>query len=155
VTFAKIPISLTIQHAENGYLKQFVERGANIKFAIVPADGWKINTIVYNGYDVTSELNDDREYTTPAINADAMLSISFESTQSAINSARITYAKVYGSNGEIVISGTGKGDAIYVYDDCGKIIAQTVANSTEQRIAIQAKGIYIVKVGGKTVKVCL
>lgn len=155
VTFAKIPISLTIQHAENGYLKQFVERGANIKFAIVPADGWKINTIVYNGYDVTSELNDDKEYTTPAINADAMLSISFESTQSAINSARITYAKVYGSNGEIVISGTGKGVAIYVYDDCGKIIAQTVANSTEQRIAIQAKGIYIVKVGGKTVKVCL
>ena len=154
-TFEETPIALTIQHAENGYLKQFVQRGANITFALVPADGWKINTVVYNGYDVTSELNNENEYTTPAINADAVLSVSFESTQNAINSARISNAKVYGSNGEIVISGTGKGDAIYVYDDGGKIIAQTVANSTEQRIAIQAKGIYIVKVGGKTVKVCL
>lgn len=154
-SFEEIPIALTIQHAENGYLKQFVQRGANIKFALVPAEGWKINSVVYNGYDVTSELNNDNEYTTPAINADAILSVSFESTQSAVSSARISYAKVYGSNGEIVISGIERGDAISVYDEGGKIIAQTVANGNEQRIAIPAKGIYIVKTGEKTVKVCL
>lgn len=154
-TFEEIPIVLTIQHAENGYLKQFVQRGANIKFAFVPAEGWKINTIVYNGYDVTSELNNDNEYTTPAINADAILSVSFESTQSAVSSARVSSAKVYGSNGEIVISDVEKGDVISVYDESGKTIAQTIAIGNEQRIAIQAKGIFIVKTGGKTVKVCL
>lgn len=154
-SFEEIPIALTIQHAENGYLKQFVQRGANIKFALVPAEGWKINSVVYNGYDVTSELNNDNEYTTPAINADAILSVSFESTQSAVSSARISYARVYGYNGEIVISGIERGDAISVYDEGGKIIAQTVANGNEQRIAIPAKGIYIVKTGEKTVKVCL
>ena len=94
-TFEEIPIALTIQHAENGYLKQFVQRGSNIKFALVPAEGWKINTVVYNGYDVTSELSTNNEYVTPAINADAVLSVSFESTQSAVSSARVSYAKVH------------------------------------------------------------
>ena len=154
-TFEEIPIALTIQHAENGYLKQFVQRGSNIKFALVPAEGWKINTVVYNGYDVTSELSTNNEYVTPAINADAVLSVSFESTQSAVSSARVSYAKVYGTNGEIVILDAERGDVLYVYDESGKVTAQTIINSYEQRIAIPSKGIYFVKVGGKTVKVCL
>lgn len=155
VMFEEIPLTLTIQHAENGLLKQFIQRGACIKFALMPAEGWKVNSVTYNGIDVTSELNSENEYTTPAIYEDATLSVSFESTQSAVNSARVSNAKVYASNGQIIVAGVEDGNMISVYDESGKIITQTVARSNEQRLSIQSKGIYIVKVEGKTVKVSL
>ena len=154
-SFEVIPITLMVQHAENGCLKQYVQRGTSIKFALMPAEGWKINTVMYNGYDVTSELNGENEYTTPDIYADATLSVSFESTQSAVNSARVSNAKVYASNGQIIVAGVEDGNMISVYDESGKIITQIIARSKEQRITIHSKGIFIVKVEGKTVKVNL
>lgn len=77
-TFADIPISLTIQHAENVLMKQFVKRGASIKLSLLPTKGWIIKAVTFNGSDVTSELH-KYEYTTPAIFADAILSVSYES----------------------------------------------------------------------------
>ncbi len=155
VSFDEMPVSLTIQHANNGLLKQYVQRGSSISFALIPAEGWKINTVTYNGYDVTSELNSENEFTTPAIYNDAALSVSFESTQSAVNSARVSNAKVYASNGQIIVAGVESGNMISVYDESGKVIAQTITRSKEHRLSIQSKGIYIVKVEGKTVKVSL
>ena len=84
-----------------------------------------------------------------------MLSVSFESTQSAIYSNLLSNAKAYGFNGQIIVKSIDKGDMIVVYDESGKIIAQTVANGNEQRIALQAKGFFFVKVNDKTVKVSL
>ena len=153
--FEEIPISITIQHADNGYVKQFVQRGSKIKFVLVPEEGWIINTVIFNGSDVTSELNAANEYITPFIYSDAMLSVSFESTQSAIYSNLLSNAKAYGFNGQIIVKSIDKGDMIVVYDESGKIIAQTVANGNEQRIALQAKGFFFVKVNDKTVKVSL
>ena len=82
-TFEDIPISLTIQHAENVFMKQFVKRGASIKLSLLPAEGWKIKAVTFNGSDVTSELN-EYVYTTPAINADAILSVSYESKDGSV-----------------------------------------------------------------------
>ena len=82
-TFEDIPISLTIQYAENVFMKQIVKRGASIKLSLLPAEGWKIKAVTFNGRDVTSELN-EYEYTTPAINANAILSVSYESKDGSV-----------------------------------------------------------------------
>ena len=155
VSFKKKPVFIHLQLTDKGSLIQKVEYGTKLSFKIEVFEEWKINTVIYNGYDVTSELNGENEYTTPAIYADATLSVSFESTQTAVNSARVSNAKVYASNGQIIVAGVESGNMISVYDESGKAIAQTITTSKEHRLSIQSKGIYIVKVEGKTVKVSL
>lgn len=153
--FVEKPLILTIQHADNGSIKQYVEKGRSVRFIIEPSDGWKINTILYNGSDVTSELNNENEFITPAINSNATLSVSFESTQSGIASVRNSKTKVYGDNGQIVISGADFGERISVYNESGIALSKITSDGKVQRINIGTKGIFLVKCEGKTFKVSL
>lgn len=59
--------------------------------------------------------------------------------------------KVYGKNGNIMISGNSELETTEVYNLSG----QLVYGGTETTINVPAKGIYIVKVAGQTFKVAL
>ena len=80
VNFERIPgevddeIYLSIFQTENDCTKLQVEKGERVKLQIKAADNWRVQSISYNGMDVTSELVDGY-YTTPEIYQNAELHI--------------------------------------------------------------------------------
>ena len=58
-------------------------------------------------------------------------------------------AKIYGAQGEIVVSGVSTGDKISVYDISGRLVRTVNASSVENRCSV-TRGLYIVKVSGQT-----
>ena len=159
--FAKVePLAetfyLTIKQAEGGTLKIATASGNNYVFVIQAEEGWKVNTITYNGTDVTTQIVDDA-YTTPAITADAILTVSFEQASNGIRSlgTNNTNTKVYSKGNSIIVKGVAEGELVQVYGLDGKLENRVIARSDEVQINAQTGKVYIVKTAGKTVKLGL
>lgn len=71
------PVYLTIKYTEGVKMKQRVTPGKSFTYKIEPTGNKHIKWVKFNGTDVTSQVVNG-EYTTPAINNDSMLEISFE-----------------------------------------------------------------------------
>ncbi len=69
---------LRIIHGEKGTVAIEVKHGEQKTVTIKNDPNYKIEKVVYNGKDVTNEVKANGEYTTPAINSDATLKITFK-----------------------------------------------------------------------------
>ena len=147
-------IYLTIQQADNGYVRLSVNEGDTYRLQIVAAEGWKVHTVTFNDEDVTENITKEGFFTTPAMLDDAVLNIAFEQMgNSEVNNARANAIKVYGSNNQLHISGTEQGDHIAIYDTKGILVTRQVAYAETIDIEVEANKIYIVKVSDKIVKI--
>lgn len=156
VVFKEIPIFLTIQCANSGNIKQNVENGKSYSFQIEPADGWKINSVLYNGQDVTNQLTDDGFFTTPAIAENSTLNVSFESTaESSVRQAYFNDLKVYANGNTIYIKGIKQGETVSVYDLGGSMIKSIVSKCDSIEIPLPSDQVYIVRTTDKVFKVGL
>lgn len=83
--------SLTVQVGDGGIVKEIntvlnnntvlsVNEGESKTFTIQPNTGYVIQSLIYNGTNITSQIVND-EYTTPPITADATISITFKKLQ--------------------------------------------------------------------------
>ena len=45
---------------------------------ITSFEGWKIHSVTFNGEEVTTQLTEEGLFTTPALQADAVLNIAYE-----------------------------------------------------------------------------
>lgn len=145
-------IQMTISHAENGSVTIDADYGQSFKIDITPNSGWMLNTVTFNGSDVTSQINDGW-YTTPEITEASTISIVFESMNDNVVETRISDSniKVYGYNKSITVSGVEPTDTIYVFNANG----QQIFSGNDTTINIANTGIFFVKVAGKTFKVAL
>lgn len=148
----KKDMALTISHAENGSVTMEAYYGQTFSLNITPKSGWQVNSVTFNGTDVTSQINDGW-YITPEIIEASTISIVFESKNDNIieNVATNSNIRVYGYNNLITVSGTEPTDIISIFNSNG----QQVYSGFETAINIPNTGIYIVKVAGRTYKVAL
>lgn len=148
----KKDMALTISHAENGSVTMEAYYGQTFSLNISPKSGWQINSVTFDGTDVTSQINDGL-YITPEIIKASTISIVFESKNDNIieNVATNSNIRVYGYNNLITVSGTEPTDIISIFNSNG----QQVYSGFETAINIPNTGIYIVKVAGRTYKVAL
>ena len=154
-TFVEAPITLTIQHAENGCVRQVVKKDEQLTFQIVAAQGWKVNTVTMDGQDVTNQLSIDGSYTTPAITKNATLSISFESTNVAVRSFAASPIKVYAKGNTLYVTGASDGEPISVYRADGSIATTLIGNGDSIRTLLPTGEVYIVKTQGMTMKISM
>ena len=154
-TFTQLPsVSLTINQADNGYVKQHLTEGTVCSFTIVAAEGWKIHSVTFNGKDVTTQLTAEGIYTTPTLSEDAVLNIAYEEIRdNAIDNASASRIKVQGHQGTLRITGTTEGDDISVYTTDGMLVAQESAECSETTLTLPTSEVYIVKVADKVVKI--
>ena len=145
---------LTIIQSEGGCVKMPVTKGANYAVVIEAENGWKINTVTYDGQDVTEQVKDG-VYTTPTMNASATLRVAFESVTNVRDARIYSNVKVYGQGNDIVVTNVEPGDIVNVYTTNGIQVSSTVANSDRVSINVANNATYIVKAGGKTVKIAL
>lgn len=142
-------IYLTIKLPESGIIthKEVYDEVAELSFKA--NDGWQINTISFNEDDVTSQLDDDGNYTTPVLTEDATLSVVFEKIPTGIEPLSMTNdIKVYAKDGFVEIVGADADSVVNIYDTMG--ISKYIGK--DNRIYLEDSGIYILTIDGRTFK---
>lgn len=153
VTFAELPVYLTIKSADNGTIAQEVEKGKAYSFVITPSEGWNIESVSFNGTNVTSQL-DGNKYTTPAITTDSELNVVYKQNgASAVSSVSSeSNVKVFASNGSLTIDNVGTSTTLSVYSSSGSMVVSESIGVGTTTIDLPTNNIYIIKVGEETYK---
>lgn len=143
--------TLEINQGTNGFVQHYVKADDTYTLYIGAENHGRVNTVLFNGIDVTDQLVDGY-YTTPAITHASKLSISFEQTQGA--PAMLSDAlHVYGYDGKIYVTGLDGSQQMSIYTIEGKLIRSL--SSAEDSCFDVSDGDYVVKVGDRTFKVVL
>ena len=78
VTFTKIPVTLTVQQGESGYVEVEAEYGQTRNVRIMPYDGWYVNSVTLDGTDYTYMLDAENRFTTPELYSNALLNVDLQ-----------------------------------------------------------------------------
>lgn len=154
IVFAEKPLTLEIQSADGGTICVPVEKNNTFTCQIAPKNNWIINSVYYNGIDVTNELDEDGWYTTPALTYDSQLNISFE-LRTNVTQTRINSVKAHvDENGNVIIEGIEKGTLLSLINTEGQSIATRQANQSREIMRLPGRGIYLLKTDNQTIKLC-
>ena len=145
--------NLVVQMGADGYIRQAVKADQQFTIFIGSYGNNRINTVTFNGEDVTSDVVDGY-YTTPEIKGESVLSISYE-IDTAVNSLSLKDVKVSGYDGEIRISNIDEPSDVCVYSTDGKLVGNINAALGSTCLQVQGEQLYLVKVGNKTYKVTM
>lgn len=140
---------LTIAYPEGGVIKQKVDNGTILELQIVPSNGWKCNSVTFNGIDVTNQLDANGNYNTPSITANSQLSIVFVKNDGSVANALVdSDIKVYVKGNTVTITGADEFSDVEIYNTAGT----TIYTGIDKSITIDSTGIYILTVEGRTFK---
>ena len=142
---------VTIRMGDGGVLRQSVELGKVYIYSIQPDDGWEVNSITFNGNDVTSQLMDG-QFSTPVITGNAELNVVFVKRGSGMKETTANpRIKVYSNGMTITIAGADEQTPVNVYDTGGVLVTSARGNAS----FTLDSGIYLVTVGDDVFKVAL
>lgn len=144
--------TLTIKQADNGSVKVQVSKGSVYTFTIAPSNGWKIHSVTFNNSDVTNQLTSEGSFTTPNITSNSILSVVYEQVGTSVNTARFSDTKIIATSKGIKIIDAKMGDTIRVYTTDGLLQHSVKVDSQAIDILLTKHNVYIVNVGGKTMK---
>ena len=139
---------LTIAYPEGGVVKQKVDNGTILELQIVPSNGWKCNSVTFNGVDVTNKLDVDGNYNTPSITADSQLNIVFVKDNSSVTNTFDNNIKVCICGNSVTILGADEFADVKISNTSGI----NVYNGIEKSITLDANNIYILTVEGRIFK---
>lgn len=153
--FAENPVKLSLFMAVGGSVDVDVEKKDTFSCTITPEKGWEINTVTFNGRNVTAELTDDNRYTTPPLTGDSELRVTFENRDSAVKNIGIdaTATKVYvDRDGVVMLEGLEPGVLINVYTVSGQFVNSANSTPGVTTMQLQQHGIYIIQTPVQTFK---
>ncbi len=145
--------NLVVQQGADGYTRQAVKTDEQFTIFIGSYGINRINTVTFNGEDVTSDVVNGY-YTTPEIKGESVLSISYE-IDTAVNSLSLKDVKVSGYDGEIRINNIDEPSDVCVYSTDGKLVGNVNAALGSASLQVQGEQLYMVKVGNRTYKVAM
>lgn len=144
--------TLFIKQADNGMISTKVSKGNSYTFTIYAESGWRIHSVTFNNNDVTNKLDSNNSYTTPAITENSTLSVVFEQENSAVNAHQASSVRIHTTSTGVIVTGTNADDVIRIYTTDGTLQHSVRAEGSQVEIPLHKEIVYIVKVGGKTVK---
>jgi hypothetical protein len=153
VTFKKAIYKLTLLSAESGTVSEMCEYGSSPSFSFDPSVGWKINTVFFNGNDVTNSLVNG-VYSVPAITENSNLTVSFVNFTTNVPSINKNI-KVYSSNSEIIVEGTSYGESIEIFSANGSKLNALKSKGNSLSIPAESGKIYLIRIGFNTYKILL
>lgn len=151
----EVPIFLSIKQADGGCVKMRVNKWYSYGFIIEPTEGWRVHSVTFNGVDVTDYVHEDGTFYTPDITDNSEMVVAFETIDNSIAHRSASQARVTASSGNVIVTGANPAEEILICNESGVVVANTIGNGTNQTFPMPDTGIYIVKVGGKTVKISL
>lgn len=154
ILFQKKQFRVSIKNAESGTVNLLCDLNSTPSFDFSPANGWKVNTILYNEIDVTDSLIDSI-LTLPAIKANGLLNVSFEKIQSLTDNLKNSSVKVYCVNSEIIIEGASTGEDWNLYSVNGEKLQVKKSNGNNVRFLVDKNATYLIYNKNATFKVIM
>lgn len=151
----EVPIFLSIKQADGGCVKMRVYKWDSYGFIIEPTEGWRVHSVTFNGVDVTDYVHEDGTFYTPDITDNSEMVVAFEKIDNSIEHRSASQARVTASSGNVIVTGANSTEEIFICNESGVVVANAMGNGTNQTFPMPDTGIYIVKVGEKTVKLSL
>jgi len=146
---------LAVKQGTTGYTEQAVKADETYTIYIGALGNSKINAVTFNGEDVTDKVKDGY-YTTPAIKAKSVLSISYEDINTTnVKEISNPDLKVTGNEGEISITGVEQPTNVEVYTTDGKLVETRGSVYGETNIQVKEDNLYLVKVGKRAIKIAM
>ena len=146
---------LAVKQGTTGYTEQPVKADETYTIYIGSLGNSKINAVTFNGEDVTDQVKDGY-YTTPAIKAKSVLSISYENINTTnVKEISNPELKVTGNGGVINISGIDNPTDVEVYTTDGKLVESKGSVYGDTSIQVKENELYLVKVGKRAIKIAM
>ena len=157
--FRESPVQLSLKSGNGGSISLPVEKGAAFSCRIVAEEGWKLNSVRLDGRDVTADVGADGAYTTPALRANSVLSVSFEMGTGVDEGAQADEngVAVYTTGrGVLTIEGAAAGETIRIYDTAGtQLRSLTASGRGAESLTLPENRTYLVQTARKTLKIAL
>ena len=145
-------VTLAILGIEGGRVGGIYDYGVRARVKIMPDDGWKVNTIAFNGNPIEETELNNGVFLTPALTDDSEMSVTFEKDDASVNGiADEAFIRVYGYKHKIRIMNAPENEKAYITD----INGCNIYSGTDREIDINASGVYIVVIANKTFKLML
>lgn len=145
---------LAVKQGTVGYTEHDVKADEPYTIFIGAIGNNPINTVIFNGMDVSDEL-ENGYYTTPEIKKNSILSVTYETEANEVKSLKLSSVKVYGSEGCINVKNIDEPANVIVYTSDGRVL-DTQNNVVGSTCFNMVKGgVYMVKVGERTFKLAL
>ena len=154
VSFVENPILLTIKNAASGSISQEVSRNDSFVFIINANEGWRLESVSFNGVEVTDKMIGD-EYETPKILYDSELSIVYKEDKNSGFKSVYSNLKVLGSKDAVIIQNNGYSTKAYIYGLNGQLIRIHEIINGVNRIELPKNHNYIIKIEDQSYKVLL
>lgn len=153
VYYKEKPVTLHLVSGQGGSIELLIEKGSCFTCNFKEEEGWRVNTLLFNGGDVTAEWSATDGYTTPMITGESTLSVSFELVNSVANQT-ISRLKAYSrEEGVLTIEGLTAGEQVYIYSAEGKLETSFNSSSSTVKVSLPTDAIYVVNTANGTVKV--
>jgi hypothetical protein len=154
VTFQKATYRVALKDASYGTMNLLCEYGATPSFDFTAGTDWKVNTVMFDGSDITSSLVNG-VFTVPAMTGDVSLNVSFVSMSNGVPQLFNSNLKVYASLSDIIIEGSSVGEVFSVCTVNGTQIKNVKSQGERIILPAQPNTVYLVKGNSQTFKVAL
>ena len=152
--FTENPVNLDISTGNGVYVGIGVEKYISCECRIEVEDGWKLNTVLFNGKDVTADvINGIYRIAGLTANATFVVSVEKDTPTGGKTSDVGSHLKAWATgDGILHVEGLEKGNRFEIYNAEGKQINLCISDGNHQQIPLPSHGIYIVRTPQKIVK---
>ena len=153
--FESAKVNIDVLQNEQGRVRLTVSKNQRYACRIIEEEGWRVNSITFNGADITNKAGAGNYIQTPVVKADAVIRIAFEQDETGINQAVQERIRVLGDDNGLTITQTEPGERIDIYLTDGRLVRSLRGNGTSLHVNLPAGAVYLVKTKTKTIKIRL
>ena len=153
VRFADALVDVDIVQTEQGTVMLSVAKNHSLRYQILPDEGWRVNSLTFNGEDITDQIQQGTYIDTPVLREKSTIRIAYEQIETGVKAVDGSKVRVLRYDGGIVVSQAPAGQTVSVYTLDGRLIRSVAIKHAQHTIPLTAGQVYIVKVAEKTIKI--
>lgn len=150
-------VNLTSVVNEHAATVHPIEKGLKAKLQLTPSEDWRIERVVFNGKDVTANVDEDGNYETPAVRIDSRMEVHlayngdiYFEDESGVAAIPDTEVRAWSEGEQIHVTGLRAGDNVKVYTTAGVLIAEHAAAEDMMHITAPKDAVYILVITDTT-----
>lgn len=155
VRFDDALVDVDIVQTEQGIVTLSVAKNHSLRYQIQPDEGWRVNSLTFNGEDITDQIQQGTYIDTPVLREKSTIRIAYEQAGTGVKTMGDSKVKVLGYDGGIVVDHASEGQTVSVYTLDGRLVRSVTIKHAQHTIPLTAGQVYIVKVAEKTIKIRL
>ena len=146
-------LTLTLIDGEGGKFELVEQYGKDKKVKMVPTMEWEINTVTFNGEDVTNEIDDEGVLTVSLVE-NSVINVVYEKGNTSVQQIEMNsrnLIRIYVKDDTVNVVGAEEDSNVMIFGVDGL----NIYNGNEKTISIDEQGVYILTVDNRTFKFAL